>query len=76
MVIQNGTLAKRPAGRLGVQLGAHVGGVVFTTAFKLPVGLAVRALFGRESGPRAYEREKFPEHQWQQIMAGKRNWFH
>lgn len=75
MAIQQGTVAKRQAGSFGVQLGAYIGGVIFTAAVKLPVGLAVRAFFGRDSGPRGCKREKFPECQWQQIMSGKRNWF-
>ena len=75
MAIQQGTLAKRQAAWFGFRLGTYVGGVVFTTAVKAPVRFAVRALVGRQSGPRGYKREKFPEAQWRQIMAGKRDWF-
>lgn len=75
MVVQQGGLAKRRAGRRSFRLAANVAGVLLITARKLPVRFAVRALVGRDSGPRGYKRERFPEAQWQQIMAGKRNWF-
>ena len=39
------------------------------------IRFAVRVLLGSQSGPRGYVREKFPEAQWQQIVAGRRNWF-
>jgi len=75
MTIQRGTLANRQAYGFRFRQGIHIGGIIFNTAVKVPLGLAVRALLGRETGPRGYKREKFPECQWQQIMAGKRNWF-
>lgn len=75
MTIQHGTLTNSQAGRFSARQGIHIGGVFLTTVVKIPLGLAVRALLGRESGPRGYKQDKFPECQWQQIMAGKRNWF-
>ena len=75
MAIHQGTLTRRQTGRSGLHLAAHVGGTILATAVRLPAGLAVRAVFGRDIGPRGATREKFPECQWQQIMAGKRNWF-
>lgn len=75
MAVQQGTLAKTQAARFGVHLGTYIGGIVFNTAVRAPVRFAVRSLVGQQSGPRGYKREKFPEAQWQQILAGKRNWF-
>ena len=75
MTIQHGTLTNSQAGRFSVRQRTYIGGVVLLTVVKAPLGLAVRALLGREGGPRGYKQERFPECQWQQIMAGKRNWF-
>lgn len=75
MVAQQGGLAQRRAGRPRFRLAANVGGIVFAAAVRLPLRLAVRALVGQDRGPRGYKREKFPEAQWQQMMAGKRDWF-
>lgn len=75
MVVQQGGLAKRQAGRRSFRLAANVAGVLLIAVCKVPGRFAVRALIGRDSGPRGYKREKFPEAQWQQILAGKRNWF-
>lgn len=75
MAIQQGTLAKRQAARFGIHLGTYVGGIVFSAVVRAPVRFAVRAHVGQQSGPRGCKRERFPEAQWQQILAGKRNWF-
>lgn len=75
MAIQQGTLAKRQAGRFGLHAGTYIGALAFTVAVKVPARLAMRALLGSQSGLRGYPREKFPEAQWQQILAGRRNWF-
>ncbi len=75
MAIQHGTLAKRQEARFGIHLGTYAVGIVFSAVVKAPVRFAVRALVGQQSGPRGYHREKFPEAQWQQILAGRRNWF-
>jgi hypothetical protein len=75
MAIQQGTLERRQAARFGAHLGGFVAATVFRMAVKMPLRLACRAVFGQSHGPRGYKREKFPEAQWQQILAGKRNWF-
>jgi hypothetical protein len=75
MAMQQGTLAQERTDRFVTHLGAHVAGIAFSVAVKAPVRFAVRALVGSQSGPRGYTREKFPEAQWQQILAGRRNWF-
>jgi hypothetical protein len=75
MAIQQGALANQQAARFGIHLGAYVGGIIFKTAVKAPAGFALQALIGRPAGPRGYKREKFPEAQWHQIVAGKRDWF-
>ncbi len=75
MAIQQGTLVQERTDRFVTQFGAHVAGIAFSVAVKAPARFAVRALLGSQNGPRGYPREKFPEGQWQQILAGRRNWF-
>jgi hypothetical protein len=75
MAMQQGTLVQERAGRFVTHLGAQFVGTVFSVAVKAPVRLTMRALIGSRSGPRGYPREEFPEAQWQQILAGRRNWF-
>ena len=75
MAIQQGTLVQERSDRFVTHLGAHIAGIAFSVAVKTPARLAMRALLGSQSGPRGYAREKFPEAQWQQILAGRRNWF-
>src|SRR5574341_495529 len=75
MAIQQGTLAKGQTAGFVSHLGAQIAGTAFSVVVKSPVRFAVRVLLGSQSGPRGYAREKFPEAQWQQILAGRRNLF-
>lgn len=75
MAIQQGTLAKGQTAGFVAHLGGQIAGTLLSVVVKAPVRFAVRVLLGSQSGPRGYAREKFPEAQWQQILAGRRNWF-
>ncbi len=75
MAMQQGTLVQEQNDGFVARLGTHIAGIAFSAAVKAPARLVVLALLGSQSGPRGYPREKFPEAQWQQILAGRRNWF-
>lgn len=75
MAMQQGTLVQERTGPFVTHLGTQIARIAFSVAVKAPARFALRALLGSQSGPRGYPREKFPEAQWQQILAGRRNWF-
>ena len=44
--------------------------------FSRQVSFVARLVLGRPgSGPRGFRREGFPEHEWQQVISGRRDRF-
>jgi hypothetical protein len=64
-----------------VQLGAVNPARSGRLTLRFAAGIAVRPLkfagrlFAGHGGPRAYRRQGFPEHEWMQVMSGKRDRF-